>query len=706
MGSEPGGSDAGTVSIESIPEGGVRVVDPIERRQCDLRTDGPVDPGRADPGEFRVPLDDAVTIETDEIALPRAAAYVRDADGDLVCDPEAEERGSLGPGSYEVEVSAPIKLYLRLDGPLEFDVGPVSTTVSTPASGVVCVGARSYHERPAATITTTGDPRDVMRAVSLLGSALKTTSPERSFPTLRGHPPTIELGESFDAPAWMAPPDTGLCIQVPVTHAAAYVAAPLAYYLGAEVAPGPEPRIVADGRVHALGPDYEAEVERVLKQSFLLDCVVRTEGLYPVDLHERRAVAEAVDLEFGALYDATPARRLSAYLTVPWEAVAEHVPTWKLTCHVEPSPDAVEALPFLVDDLAIVRSPSGRSIAPSEVESEAIQAFLRGGQPLTDDGTRADSSASTTVRGSATDASDPSLVRPEIADSLEQAWLGEHAPLGANKLSLAAFRNGLDRQVTEGPIDITVVCNDQGMLEEHEDVAGVYGSRGDLPFDVTLHEGLTTDRLRMVLETEADFLHYIGHIEDGGFDCSDGLLDATALDDVGVDVFFLNACSSYEQGMALVEAGAVRGVATLADVINSGAVTVGRTVARLLNQGFPLRGALDIARNRSVVGAQYVSLGDGNVDIAHSKGLGPTLSEVSSVEGGYENAIKMYTYRHAGMGSMFAPAVPGVEEQYLVPGRIDTFEMDEESLRDFFEFADMPVLLDGEFRWSSDLSEF
>jgi hypothetical protein len=133
---------------------------------------------------------------------------------------------------------------------------------------------------------------------------------------------------------------------------------------------------------------------------------------------------------------------------------------------------------------------------------------------------------------------------------------------------------------------------------------------------------------------------------------------------------------------------------------------VGRTVARLLNQGFPLRGALDIARNRSVVGAQYVSLGDGNVDIAHSKGLGPTLSEVSSVEGGYENAIKMYTYRHAGMGSMFAPAVPGVEEQYLVPGRIDTFEMDEESLRDFFEFADMPVLLDGEFRWSSDLSEF
>jgi len=707
---DDGAHTGGNVFVQPLSDrDGVRIVDPIERRQIEVTTDRPVEPRPADTGWSEVPLDTAASVAADRLVLPWASAYVRDVGDDrrFLYDLNECEGTRLEPGQYELEVCAPIKLYVRIDGALEFDVDTTSIAVSAVDADAVRLGARSHHEQPAGTITTSSDPRDVMRAVSLLGSALKTTSPERSFPTLRGHPPDAELGEGFDAPDWMERPGTGLHIELPRTHAAVYAAAPLAYYLGAEVVPGSEPRLTdGDGFEHWLGPDYEREVERVLKQSFLMDCVVRTEGLYPVDLHERRAVLDSVDreLDLARLYEAPLADRLATYLSIPWESVADHVPTWKLAAHVEPTPDAVQALPFLVADLAVVRSPSGRSVARSEVESEAIREFMRGttadpaGEFTRSAGSRSDSR--TTV-----DPAPPSLVRPEETVSLEQAWLGEDAPLGANKLDLAAFRNRLDRNVTQEAIDITVVCNDESMLEEHDDVADVYGSRDDLPFDVVLYENLTTDRLRLVLETESDFLHYIGHIESDGFDCPDGLLDARGVDRVGVDAFFLNACASYEQGMALLDGGAVGGVVTLDEVINSGAVTVGRTIARLLNRGFPLRGALDIARDRSVVGAQYVTLGDGNVDIAHSKGLSRTFATITSTGTGYDMAIDLYADRHGGMGTMFAPAIPGVDQQYLVPGHIGRFELTEGEIREFLSFSDIPVLFDGEFRWSGDIEE-
>ncbi len=64
------------------------------------------------------------------------------------------------------------------------------------------------------------------------------------------------------------------------------------------------------------------------------------------------------------------------------------------------------------------------------------------------------------------------------------------------------------------------------------------------------------------------------------------MLDTRELDTVGIEGFFLNACQSYDQGMALIDAGAVGGVVALNDVINSGAVRVGRTMIRLLNRSF------------------------------------------------------------------------------------------------------------------------
>src|SRR5699024_12393364 len=136
------------------------------------------------------------------------------------------------------------------------------------------------------------------------------------------------------------------------------------------------------------------------------------------------------------------------------------------------------------------------------------------------------------------------------------------APRGPTTPLPDDFGNPPDRTRTDGDSRVTVVRNDAAMHEACGFVDTIYGEC-DLPFEVAVERDLTPDELREVLTDSTDFVHYIGHIEAGGFECVDGTLDAGTLDAVGVDAFLLNACQSYEQGMRLVEAGAIGGIVTL-----------------------------------------------------------------------------------------------------------------------------------------------
>jgi hypothetical protein len=210
-----GASDRDAVPSIVATEDGLRIDDPVERRQCSLRTATPPSPPRVSPERFRFPVDAAVAVETSGFTYQGiVAVHVRDGDGDVVTEVETFADETLPSGRYTVEFSAPVKVYVWVDAPLHITSGAFEMQFGFGDEAEVLVGARSYHERPAATVTTTSDPADVMDAVSALGSALKTTSPERSYPTLRGHPPAIELGETFDA-ASLSPPDTGVRIELP-----------------------------------------------------------------------------------------------------------------------------------------------------------------------------------------------------------------------------------------------------------------------------------------------------------------------------------------------------------------------------------------------------------------------------------------------------------------------------------------------------------
>nr|WP_239640465.1 hypothetical protein [Halogeometricum pallidum] len=695
------------LSLEPVPGGdGILVTDPIERHQFALSTPSVLDPEPADPDSFWFPADAAVRFRTDSLDLQSVVSVcVRDDEGQMLGQTEHYASESFPRATYSLELFAPVKTYVRVTAPLTIRSDAERTTLSFGEEAEVLVGARSHHKRPAATITTPDDPRSMMRAVSLLGSALKTTSPERSYPTLRGHPPLIERGETFRAPPTMTAPETGVTLELPATYRHVYVAAPLAYYLGATVVEGETPRLrTEDGFTYDLdtAAGYERAVERALKQTFFLDCLTRTEGYYQVDLHERRAVEERLDLDFADLYHRSLAERVAAYLRVPYDAVADHVPEWKLTTHVTPTPDNVELLPFVANDLAIVRTPRAKPAASSETQAAAVGDFLRSSSAGVD-GVASGEDFTRSAAGT-TPLPERTYVQPEETDSLEQAWVGEGTPIGASKASLQAYRNRLYRSPTEGDIGITVVCNDPKMADEREDVETVYGSRDSLPFDVQVQYELTRAELRDALASETDFFHYIGHIDGDGFQCADGTLDASSLTDVGMDAFLLNACRSYEQGMHLIDAGAIAGIVTLDDVINCSAVEVGSMLARLLNRGFPIRTALEIASETNVPDSDYLVVGDGGHPIAQVQGAIPNSIDIES-KSESEVSLRYHTYTAAGyeLGTIVKPMITGDSSYYLSSGVADTFTVSHDELRDFLAAEVIPVFENGTFYWSNNL---
>jgi len=670
---------------------GVEIIDRLEQFRYRFHTPDSVSPTRERADAFQFPISQAISINTTEISFPSVVTLnVRTGDGEMVTDVGHLDQCSLEAGSYILEINETVKTYMWFDGAVDISSSLTEVRLDFHERTTVRIGARSLHKRPAETITTTDDPVDMMAAISTFGGALKTTSPERAYPTLRGHPPAVELGDTLEIPESVETADTGVRIEIPPTYAAIYVVAPLAYYLGAELAVGPSPRLVTDdGFEYSLesASSLEQTVERTLKQVFLLDCITRTEGFHVVDLRERSDVEAAVDLDWERLYDAPIAERLATYLDIDYSVVEEHVPKWRLSVTVSPTEETVELLPFVVDDLAVVRVP----------EADGITA-------ATDEGVTDGGSRDAGYVRSAADSADwdpPSYVTPEETDAIEQGWIGEEVPVGASKLTMDAFQNRLERDPTQGDLSITVVSNDERMKEEEDLVDRIYGGRSNLPFDVEIERDLTVAELQSQFQQDSSFLHYIGHTTPDGFECTDGKLDAGTLTDVGIDSFLLNSCNSYEQGLHLIEAGAIGGVVTLNDVLNDAAIQMGESVASLLNAGFPLRGALTIARKESVFGGQYIVVGDGGTTIAQPESQVPTLVAVEPVNDGYRLDIQTYPTDHVGLGGLYIPFLDGIDEYFLCSGKIGSFQVSREELIEFVTLENMPIRYDGEVYWSS-----
>lgn len=697
---------------------GLALFDPIEHAQFALYTPTPVEPTPVETDRFPAPVSTVVRIETTAIQVPSLSnVYARSPDGELQAETSGLTDKSLEPDEYILELTtAPVKLYLQVESGLDIEYGESTVRLDFgPYPSTVAVGVRSFHEQPVGTITVSEDPHDVLDALSVFGSALKDHSPERSFPTLRGHPPLLERGETFAVPDEIEAPDSGVRLELPPERDYIYPATSLAYYLGAEVQPADTPRLVTEeGFEYRLdGPSgYEEAVGQTLQQVFFLDCLTRTEGRYDVELHERRQVEPLVDLDFEALYDQSLAAQLEAYLTVPHAVVEPYLPQWVLTMDITPAPEYVSMLPFAAAQLALVRcpTPDGRDPEPAP---DMVTGFTRGAtagetREATAGETRGATAGETAdvltrSAGEPQDISDDDIFTPEPTDSIRHAWVGEGYPLGATKATIDAYERQLEHGKPEqSSITIHVVCNDEQMQSEGV-VEEFYGVRELLDFEVEVHYDLTSDELRRLLKTATDFFHFIGHVDAEGMRCPDGHLDARSLDEVGVKSFILNACRSYAQGEALVNAGSLGGVVTLSEIPNSRGTRVGCALAKVLNCGFPLQAAVDLVQ-RVVGGYSYITIGDGGLILVQSKSGCCPISFVEKTDAGWEIALSIVPIWEFDAGSLFDPTIGANQTQYLASGQLDTFVVDDTEFETHLTIENHPIVFDDRLFSSNEIT--
>lgn len=714
-----------------IGQKGLHIQDHIEDVQAIFYTDQKVEPKRASIDGFVYPVDSAAEISVTRLKTStRLNIYIRDSTGNLISEfIPTEGPMKVQAGDHLLEFTAlGMKIYAKV-ADTGFRIIPSDDDIEIvfDPDTVVRLGARSFHSQPARTLTTTSDPQDLMRAISLFGNEMKTWSPERTWPSLRGHPPLLEIGDSCQISEHLTPPANDIRLTVPAKYDWVYPSVPLAYWLGATVEPGP-PVLHVGSESYPLGTDggyqansdreaFEEHVRNILQFTFFLDSAVRTEGFYDVDLDSRRKIeASGLELDYESLYESSLASRIQTYLDldVSFDSFEERIgrPDWRLTADVQPTPEQASIMPFLARDLAVVRCPSESKLARSAGAAAGgmENVFSRTSSPSpsttspsnSDVLTRSSSSSTNTTR---TDSGAEDVVQLPEADSMSQAWVGDGFAVGAAKASTGSYLQRLEKYA-EGSSQITidVIVNDDKMADE-ANVSEIYGSRDQLDFDINVQKNLSSSELAAAFERETDFIHYIGHVDPEGFDCPDGYLDANQLGNVGADMFVLNACSSYEQGQTLVDKGAIAGVVTLEDVINSMATKIGRSVARLLNFGFPIGSATNIIQETMFSGSHYIVLGDSNAALAQPNVGVPNVTRVSLRDDGlFDVTLETFASWYFDIGSMYRPYIECCEYHYLVPGEMETWAIDDSQLNEFLTTSTFPIVGENNLYWSNEMS--
>ncbi|WP_276254066.1 hypothetical protein [Halomontanus rarus] len=649
------------------------------------------------------PVDETVEATATRLRFPHAIVYAfslgRDEQYEL--DPTGDPL-SLPSGEYIVDIDTEIKIYLRFSGS-----GTIKQAddyehieLAFPERRRVIFGFRSHHELPAGTITVPPTTEGMATAITHLTSAQKTPTPDRTYPTLRGHPPLVRQGPKCEISDRIetSTPDTGIELLVPDAIEPLFVTAPLAYYLQARVRTTdretPALRLPDVAREVALSPmpTLERDAERLLRKTFFLDSLVRNAGPYRADLSEL-SMLDALELDMEALYEATPQQRLATYLDVPHGAIEHRLPTWHLTTYVDPTPSNVELLPFLLDRLSLLGVPRTSELEGKELVERSLEDFYRGPQPR----------SNPTARAGASQVASVDIVKPELKSSHAHGWLADGVPIDVFKSAAEAYSNRLNYLEDSGnPTSICIVLNDRDMKGEHTDVAEIYRQRSDdLAIDVSVEESLGTAELARVFETDHDFVHYIGHCETDGLRCSNGSLSIDSLDRCNAQTFFLNACGSFYEGMSLIEKGSVAGAVTFTKVLNDHAVKVGSTFAKLLIHGFSIERAMSLARRRIMMGKDYAVVGDGTHSLTQGEHRVPTTATVERLDDDqYLLSLECFSTQMTGL--YYYPHVETNEHAYLC-GTESSFTLETGELVSFLKESETPVIYDGDVYWSQDL---
>ncbi|UIO98634.1 hypothetical protein Hbl1158_08695 [Halobaculum sp. CBA1158] len=677
-------------------EDGLRAVD-AAKHSITVRTEDWEDSGASTPPSLPdalADLDVNAVRRPDTIVTGRTAALEFPPYYLIATDIDTGETYDVGPhrthtslpaATYVVRLNGNPLVYVAFEGACELTLrGYESARLSFPEPASVAVGFTSSVQSDAATVTVERSPEGVAAALSALSAGNRTTTADRSFPSMRGHPPLIEFGEERRFPDEVAErPESNVEVVVPPSLDRLLPVAPLATYLDAtvRVEADTDPRVTAPGVSRSLPTDdgFAAAVASLTERTFYLDCVVRTAGPYSGPL-DTEWVLDELGLDASALYGAPIGDRLAAYLDADFDAVADAFPEWHHTLYVEPSYEHVRTLPYVVNGLPHVFEPRSTPLDDERWLSRSLSDVYRG----------------------ATEAASVDLVDPRLGPGTTHGWLADGVPIDVYKTLPEAYENRddyLDESVDA--TRVTAIVNDREMRTEHDDAAAIYRRKADrLDLDVTVREFLTVDELASVFESRTDFVHYIGHCETDGLTCADGYLSVDQIDRSRAQTFFLNACGSFHEGVELVRKGSVAGGVTFNEVLDSQAATVGTSFARLMTNGYCMERALDHSRRQIMTGKDYAVVGDGTHRLTQSTALAPADIEVS-IEG--DEYRVTHTAQNPHKAGSEHQCIVRTDGQFALTGTREEYLVDEADLRELVENADGPIIVEGRVYWPDRL---
>ncbi|WP_254768826.1 hypothetical protein [Salinilacihabitans rarus] len=588
----------GKSRISFVPNGNaLDVRDDLESRALRLTFDEPPSPRPALPELLPAPVDDAVSVGASTMRVhDHDGSYLWNETGDHIGE-FAEEPRELPRGTYYVQIAGPVTAYLRLantafsaayerrdaDGNVlgfEFD-----------ESTELTVGARSIHARPEATITVPDAPEAIATATSYLGSSIKEFTCERSWPSVRGHPPAIERGDRLEVPPALSTPETGVTITVPATVADVYRVAPLAFYLGATVETGDRPALrLENGHVEPLETSrrsLEATVEDLLGRCLLLDSLVRVGGYFSNPRYEYEHLGADLPFYPPNLYDVPLPDQLLEYLEVPSNLLEPYRPCWPAIGVLRPDPADVELLPYLLDRLAPVRVADGSTSDP----------------------------------GSAT----PSPRRSEVVG------YADRAPPAGTWLLPEAFENALDHRVPDRTdARVVYVTADADRAERVRTLAA------DLDGDaVSVVEATTAAELRRTFAARTHFLYCDVPVTSSGFSLPEATLPPRSIEDLGARAIATRGPAGVDACSAAIERGAHAGLTTERPL-------PARETVRLftyLLEGFSVVRSVRLAEVGLAATPQFV--GDVTRPVVRYDVGSPVVAEVESV-GSDEHALSIW----------------------------------------------------------------
>jgi hypothetical protein len=647
-----------------------------------------VDLGRepsAEDGGYLFADRDTVAYEAQTITRVETDRLETSHVGVTVVHPESGEHERLeddhaleiGPERLVV-VRTPVLLLVRPEcsGTVYRDT---KTVIDLDEETTVTLGFRTKADFPEETMRVHESAEGVARAISALQTAIPVTSPDRTWPNVRNHPPRIELcsDRSRENTDKFDPEPTDVELVVPETDALEYLfpTAPLAYYLGATVSveSGVNPHLRAGSVTESLGEDSDTAdrtASALLRRCFYLDCLARSAGPYGEELAEHHLLTNA-GLDAAELYDADIAERVQQYLALSedeTERLDVGLPTWHLGVHVRPTMNHVPSLSQHLSKLSDIYPPEAATLKTVKEQFEwSEERKIRGPPPRAE--------------------IDEAWVSPDDR-AATVGWQAPRRALGAfNVTEMPEVRPREERELSIAVVQATRDWPGENVIEQ-------YGER-DLPLSVESYYGVKAETLAGVFESDYDLVHVIGHHEVGrGIECRDEYLSPTQISECGAETFFLNACGSIEFGEQLVKRGAVAGAVTTRSVTNESAATVGMNWGRLISLGWSIERALSFARSVDDPSG-YVAVGDGTHTVGQTDSTVPakfTAQRASSDEW----SVGLSHNGPREIGQKFSDKL--TVAPYL-RGSHRTHKLRHAQFAKLFNRLDSPVLYDGEIKW-------